>query len=330
MKKILSLLIIGFLATSCFKEDKFIGRQLVKEEVGRVDMVAEDGVDYPRQIYFDLSTTQARAFNYRDSWDLAFGCQPENPNISTNPSLLMQVAATGSSEWGKNFNTADYKFSYERADRFLHEAHLAADFEGTVPKGEVFILDMGRSLKNQARGYKLLQITSYDGKAYQVRVAKLDHSSELSFTVPLDETYNFVYLSLSDPDQVMKLEPPKEEWDLWFTKYMERLYDGSDTLDYSVTGCLINPYRTSVALYTDSLPFEQVTLQNADLSLLSGLSSGIGHDWKFYDLEEGYKVLDKRVYLVQDPAGVNYKMSFTGFHDEASRKGAVTFKFIPL
>ncbi|MGB0176217.1 MAG: HmuY family protein [Owenweeksia sp.] len=331
MKKFFIPLVIPALLSSCFKEDELIPRQEIFEEVGRVDMTSEDGVEYPKQVYFDISTNQVKAFNYRDEWDLALGCEAGKPNLFVNTSLLMRVAGTGSSQWGATFSTNNYEFQYERVDRFFDKGWLAGDFSGSNPQGQVFIIDLGRDLKNKLRGYRLLQITAYNAQSYTLRIATLDYSVDQTVTVPLNPLYNFVYLSFDDPNTVMELEPPKSEWDLWFTRYMERLYDGNDTLDYSVTGCLINPYLTSAAFLTDSIPFEQISLENSDLSLLSTRTSIIGHDWKFYDLDQGlFLVKENNVYLVQDAEGTTFKMVFSGFYDEAAHKGAVAFRFLPL
>ncbi len=331
MKKYIALS-VGFLAlSSCFKEDDRIAAQEVFEEIGRVDMVSENGVDYPKQVYFDLSTNQARAFNQRDKWDLALGCEVGKPNLFTNASLNMRVAQTGSFQWGQSFNTADFEFQYERVDRFFSRGLIASDFSGTNPSGEVFIIDLGKDLQNKARGYRLLQLIGYDDQSYTLRIANLDYSFDETVKLQLNPACNFVYIALDEPKIIMELEPPKGEWDLWFTKYMERLYDGTDTLDYSVTGCLINPYLSSAALYPDSLDFDELSLQNTDLSILSTRTSSIGHNWKYFDLDKGlFSVHEDKIYLIQDSDGSTYKMAFTGFYDDASRKGAVSFKFITL
>ncbi len=325
------------LLSSCFKEDELLPGLPVYEEVGRADMVSQGGVDYQKQLYFDLSSNELKASNNRDVWDLAFSCENGNPNIFTNTAMLAQVAGTGSTNFEENFNPDDHDFEFERVKQFYHQAWIGEDFDAqNQPGGEVFIIDLGRNMQNRPRGYKLLQVLAYDGSSYSLQVSDLDHANKQQFSVMVDDRYNYVYISLSDPSEVQILEPPKTEWDLLFTKYMQRLFDGQDTLDYSVTGCLTNPYLTEAALHTPALEdttinFTSITLKDVIDSNFSAQADVIGHNWKYFDLDNSrFFMRDNRFYLVRDSEALTYKLQFTGFYNEAGNKGAVEFIYLPL
>jgi hypothetical protein len=336
MKKILLFALVIYTLSSCFKEDEILDGQLIYNRIAEADLVSEPGKDYQNQLYFDLSSGELKAQNNREAWDFGFSCDATNPNIFTNSSLLMSVAATGSSDFSASFNPDDYEFNFERINKYQQKAWITYDFENTIPLNQVFIIDMGRDLNNQSRGFKLLQIQSFDGSAYRIKISDLDHSDNSEINVPINSTYNNLFVSASNPNTVLTLEPAKEEWDLFFTRYMERLTDSIDTLDYSVTGCLLNPYQTKAYFHEESYRDETVNYSNLNRNYIVESSyitntNTIGHDWKWFDLDQStFTVLDKKSYFIKDLEGIDYKLRFTGFYNAQGQKGAVSFMYLPL
>jgi hypothetical protein len=336
MKRFYAALFVLVILTSCHKEDKKIAPGFTYDLVGQANLVSEPGMDYQMQLYFDLSSGTNKAVNKRDAWDLALGCNPDKPNLFVNPAMLQRTASTGSTNFEATYNTTEYGFKHERAWRFFNNGFMMDDWANGVPGSEVFIIDLGKTLTNQARGYKLFQVTGFDANGYHIKVSNLDHTQLVEATIPLNPKYNHVYISLSNPNQILAIEPPKEEWDILFTKYMERLYDGTDTLDYSVTGALLNPYNTKAYFHTESYEdttwsYSQLTIDDIVESRYTSRFDAIGHDWKYYDLDVGdYSVIAAKNYFIKDSNHQNYRLHFTGFHDEKSRKGGITFEYLPL
>jgi len=337
MKKYIIYFSVAVIFTSCFKEDELLPGVAVSEEVGRVDMVSEGGVDYLKQLYFDLSSNELKGSNNRDAWDLAFSCENGQPNIFTNTAMLARVAATGSTDFNADFDPDNFEFEFERVERFYTKAWIGKDFDQqNNPMQEVFIIDLGRNLQNRPRGYKLFQVLGYDGVSYTVQVSNLDHTASQQFTVSTDDNYNYVFVSLNQPAEVLFFEPPKEEWDLLFTKYMQRLYDGEDTVDYSVTGCLINPYMTEAGLYLPAVEDSTITFSSIDFDVAasfeySNATEAVGHDWKYYNLDlSRFIIRDRHYYLIRDINADMYKLEFTGFYDSEGNKGAVEFMYLPF
>lgn len=340
MKNYLSItafLIIGI--CSCEKEEKALPGVFLEDRVGFADMVSKNGIDYQQQAYFDLSRNRNVASNARNVWDLAFSCNPDKPNIIVNPSLLMRVAKTGVYDFNQSINPSDFDndFEYERSKTYYSKGHIQDDFLENGPAGEVFLIDLGLNLNNQPRGFKKLQILEVQDASYKLQIADPNSTNKQEFTVVGEHDYNNVFISFTKVEEILKLEPPKEDWDILFTKYMQRLYDGVDTVDYSVTGCLINPYKTKAYLLQDfssdsTLSFYSLIASDIHPQYYSQASDAIGHDWKNFDLNGTGRFLirPKWFYFIQDNNGINYRLRFTGFYNENGDKGSITFEYLEL
>ena len=334
---IFKLLLLGLLLSACQKDEDLREGRFITDLVGQADMVSGDGVDYQRELYYDLSSSSFRASNQRDIWHLAFSGDPDHPNIFVNASMLMAVAATGSTDFTQNFKASDYNFEYERPHQFYQHAWMHQDFRSNGEAGSmVFLINLGRDLQNQPQGYKKFQILNHNEGSFQCQLSDLDGSNLQSFDLQTSSRYNYQFVHFNRPDSLMNLEPPKEDWDLRFCKYMERLWDGQDTLDYSVTGVLINPYATEAALDTllstdSTVSFTNLKIEDFNLSLLSQRTNTIGHSWKYFDLDAGaFGVRTWRMYLLKDEQGQHYRLRFTGFYGSTGNKGAVSFEYLPI
>lgn len=340
MKNFIKLsVLIQVLLFSCEKEEKALAAAFIEDRVGFADMVSENGLDYQKQVYFDLSRNKNVGDNFKDEWDFAFGCEAQEPNIFVNSALLMRVAPTGISDFSQTLDPKDFEeeFQFERSKNYFKKGIIKKDFHALDPQGEVFIIDLGLSLNNQARGYKKFQILEFTQGEYKIQIADLNSNNKKEYRILGDANFNNVYLSLSKPNEILKIEPPKEDWDIVFTKYMQRLFDGVDSVDYSVTGCLLNPFQTQAYLYQNftndsSSSFYNLKASNIIHENFSDNSDVIGHEWKRFDLNGTAKfiILAHKFYFIQDNRGVNYRLRFTGFYNQQGDKGSVSFEFLEI
>ncbi len=336
MKKIIAFSLLAVMTMSCEKEDVLLSGSFISDQVGKVDMVSEGGVDYQMQVYYDLSGTRIISQNKRDVWDLAFSCDWTKPNVFTNGAMLQRVAYTGSTDFSANYNPQDFDFNYERAWRYLTRGLITDSWTAMQPNEGVYILDLGKNLKNEKRGFKLFQIIDLNVDGYTIKLSNLDHSQAQELTIPLDDRYNNVFISLDKPEELVKVEPQKTDWDFYFTKYMERLYDGADTLDYSVVGCLINPFGT--AAYMDprsaadsTVRYSDLEIEDYDANKLVKKQDVIGHEWKYFDLDDGaYAISENMNFFIKDKDDYVYRFHFTGYYDDQGLKGGISFEFLPL
>lgn len=336
MIKKFSIVAVLVILLACEKEEDLLPGRFLTDQVGQADMISRNGVDYQMQLYFDMSSGTLKASNRRDAWDLALGCDMDNPNAFVNPAMTLAVATTGSTDFGQTFNPSDYEFKYERSYRFFTRGWMSEDMQKGNSGKQVFLVDMGRTINNQSRGYKKIQVVSLDDKGYDLKISDLNNSHLVETRIDVNSNYSHLYISLEKPDSVMQLEPPRDDWDLHFTKYMERLFDGSDTLDYSVTGCMINPYMTqayfdTISSLDSTVSYASLRLEDVDETQLTDRQDVIGHDWKYFDLDAGaFLVHGNRNFFVRDNTGTTYRMRFTGFYDNSGNKGAVSFEYLPL
>jgi len=333
MKKF-AIIVLGvwsLLACEREKETLLPGR-FVDVLVGEADMLTTPTADYQQQVYYDLSSNAVKSSNLRNVWDLALASEPE-PNLVVNSGMLMAVAATGNLDFEENFQPDDYSFEFERARNFYRKGRLKQDFNAQQePAGQVYLLDMGRDFDNQERGYYKLQILDYQAGEYTLKLAALSGGETYTLRLSPDDRYNYQFIHFGDPEQLLSLEPPRAEWDMVFGRYLERLFDGSDTLDYSVTGVLLNPYQTEAyQLDSATAGFSALDLSAVQMEEFTVRSTAIGHDWKSFSLDNNsFSVNARQYYLVKDEAGQIFKLRFTGFYSPEGRKGAVTFEYLPL
>ncbi len=335
MRYLLAILVL-IIIQACQKDEDLLPGRFVTDQIGQADMVSEGGVDYQMQLYFDLSSGQVKTQNLRDSWDLAFSCDITQPNLFVNPAMSSSIARTGVTDFSTTFDPSNFKFEFERSGRYYHHGWWSGDIDNGQPKQEVYLINLGRDFANQERGFLKVQLIALESDAYLIKVAKLDNSELKEVRLSVEPRYNYQFIKLDKPDEILSLEPPKKEWDLHFTKYMERLFDGSDTLDYSVTGCMINPSNTTAYLDTIStqdstISYTSLRIEDVDEHQLSDRQNVIGHDWKYFDLDVGtFLVRSNLNYFVRDNSNITYRLHFTGFYNNAGQKGGVSFEYLPL
>ena len=334
MKKIILALSLSLLL-ACEKNEEPLPGTFITEQIGEADLFSENNIDYQKQLYFDLSTNSLKAENKRNVWDIALSADPSAPNLFVNSAMLQSVAATGVFDFNQTLNSADFDFSFERAASCYFKGFMQQDFSANQPAGQVFIINLGRDFASNKRGFKKLQIVAFNQGSYTLKVANLDNSQLQEVSLETTLTYNYQFISLSSPDSLLSLEPPKAEWDFHFTRYMERLFDGTDTLDYSVTGVLLNPYFTEAYLVDSALSnsksFSQLNLNDVQATSFLSRSNAIGYAWKNYSLNTtSFTVNTSLYYFVKDVNGKVYRLRFTGFYTSSGRKGAVRFEFLPV
>ncbi|MDZ7775018.1 MAG: T9SS type A sorting domain-containing protein [Bacteroidales bacterium] len=153
---------------------------------------------------------------------------------------------------------------------------------------------------------------------YYFRYADLDGENEQQAELEVNPytSKNFVYYSLTNDEQIDR-EPPKDSWDLLFTRYISMI---NGETPYIVTGVL-NNLNTPVAEYASVDP-DFMDYQPADFDTAKSV---IGYDWKEFDMGSfTYTVDDSLVYFVESHNGAVYKLRFTKF--EGSSTGKVVFE----
>lgn len=328
-----TLLALGFFFISCKEEEELLAAKFISDRIGQVDLVSEAGIDYQYQIYFDLSHGKEKGRHRRDAWDLGFSTDPNKPNIFCNPALFMAIAPTSSFDFSQSFSPNDYNFEHERVERMWKKAWMGIDLQaGLSGASQVFLIDLGLDLNSRSRGYRKLQILEWTQGNYHLQTAQLNGEGLQDFWVNSISGPNNLYLSLAQTDSVLQLEPESETWDLFFSRYMELLWDGEDSIDYSVNGVLLNP--NGVEAYLDTLTkidYSKISASDVREDLFSRKTDAIGYNWKYFSLDEGaYRLQPNWLYFIRDEAQQEYRFRFKGFYSLEGAKGAISFEYLPL
>jgi hypothetical protein len=324
--RLLSLIAISVLVSSCFKEDE----KVPPHEPGNTltDTVELTSL-YTFQVYYNLSSASAVKINARNLWDLSFDCTPEGWNIRLNTSCFMVAAVLSDQEFGLPADTTGAIWKYDNSGGNKDSTAIGKWFSitdaDTLSDGKVYMINRGLDENGLHRGYKQLRIDSLVNGTYYFQTANYDGSGQQSFQVTKDTALNYVEFSF---DHHSVSEPLKEQWDLLFTQYTTLLFtDEGEPYPYLVTGVLLNPYRVEVA--SDTLhSFEAISYNQVKDLVFTTRQDRIGYDWKSYDFASGaYTVNIGQVYIIHDTQGFYYKLRFLGFYNEKGDKGYPSFEF---
>lgn len=328
MRKKLLLFSLIPLLNACFPEDELLPPEPVLEQVGRLDLMPGQGGDYQNILFYDLSENRISGAIRRDEFDLVLQMNGSEISGYLNSASLVSMASTGTWQLRKQFVADSFDFEFENAANFLSQGKLGRKIPKSPGLSEVLLLNLGRDLNGNRRGFKALQMERTQVELI-LRWQKLDGSDSDSLSIALATQEQNLYVAL-EQKSVKKPQPPHEEWDLYFGRYMERLFDGRDTLDYSVVGTLSNPTAVETANWIDStLAFEELQLSDLQEQSFSRRQNHIGHDWKSFDIDANlFSVNSYRYLAIKRDNGEWYKFSFSSFYGQSGEKGVASFRYL--
>lgn len=278
---------------------------------------------YSKQIYFSLRNNTMVGSNDFSVWDLAFEASPAGWHVVLNGAKIMKVYAVS----GKNFEDIRIKDTAGVGGRIdMPSGSLDSTAFGDWRKDNpVYIVHRGVNDAGTFLGWAKIQVLSVDNAGYTLRYSALDDPSANTISVPKNEQYNFSFFSFSDGGKTLLVEPPKDQWDIVFTKYTHYYYDLD--MAYGVVGCLLNPYLTYAALDASGIAFENIQLETVTSVPLSSFTNSIGFDWKEFDFSTSkYTVDASKHYIIRTSDEAMFKLRFTDFY-EAGVKGCPKFEF---
>lgn len=289
------------------------------------------GEDYQDIVYYNLKNGVVKTVPL-DSWDIGFEIEGFTASIIANGGKGVQVFvvphATGE-EWATidtNGLAADWT-AYINSTRTWHSGafNLGADpntgdfgwgeynmATHTVSGTTVFVVLLPDG------AVKKFMVEKLKSGVYTIRYANLDNSEEQRAEINKADFVgrNFGYYSLSE-NQTVDVEPDTDTWDLVFSKYIGLVGQNAD-LPYPVTGIRVN--RGLEVAKAEDVDVETV---KPDAYEFEDNISGIGHDWKRFDLSEGWILQDRLSYFVRARGGDIYKLVFTEFSGSGS--GVINF-----
>lgn len=327
MKGLLSLYMLSaaLLFASCEKDDKPVPLPAKGEaEYGNVEM----GEDYTDQVFFDLETGRVVHMSEINSWHLAFDASTEGYHIFLNGGADVVIYKTGETNFN-NVTSAPGNTSKEWLfDRpsGLPDSTAMGDWRttGGLSNNEIYIVKLNPTYDPE--NLKKIRLVYVSSTEYILEYADLDEAITHTISIPKDGNYNYSYFSFAEGGKVLQPDPPKNTWDIVFTRYRYIYYD-LDNFPYMVNGVLLNPYNTTAAEDTTT-PFAE--LDNTKILSLpfSNQRDVIGFDWKEYNFDtERYEINRNKNFVIKTRKNQYYKMRFLDFYNKQGIKGSPSFEF---
>lgn len=335
MNRLISILLLLFILTSCFKEDKKIAPHTRK---GNDSLYANwiSVSTYKNQLFFDLSTNSVVAQNSKYIWDLGFESSPTGWHIVLNSSKFMSAANSGKTDFDAVTNISGLTFAYDRSSGNLDSTAISrwGDTTATpvISYNKVFVLDLGIDDVANPLGYKKIQFQKLENDKYYFHFANLDGTDKHSGSIKKDPNVSFVSYSFANGGDSVNFEPQKDKWDLLFTQYTANLKLNNIPYPYLVTGVFLNRHKV-VANREMTQPFDSITYKYVTTKLgpLSHKRDTIGYAWKQYSRDKGrYTIVTNKYYVVKSVKDIYYRLRFTGFYNNSGDKGYPAFEFQKL
>lgn len=320
LKNCIPLFMIIFLFASCQKEEL----PIAAHDPGNVKTATVNmEANYKWQVFYNLKTNSVVSTNLKTAWDLGFETGTEGYHLILNASKVMLAYNKGAKSFEEVTDTNGfYQNQQWDSPSGSLDSTAIGDWRATT---QTYIIDRGYSETGAHQGFRKLQIRSVDAAKYVIRYANLNGTGEQSIVITKDNAYNFMFLSLTS-NQLVKVEPPKDKWDLVFTQYTHIFYN--PTMTYLVTGCLLNRYQTQATLDKSS-EFSAISYSNALAYKLTAGINSIGYDWKTYT-GSTYTVNSKFNYIIRTGEGVYYKLHFIDFFNASGAKGNPKWEYQQL
>lgn len=319
-KLYLALGTLAILFTGCIPEEDPITPY---NRGDAMQSVVEMGSDYRYQLFFDVETNTVVKSNVTLDWDLGFRCDPAGHHIVVNDANIVSIADMGPVEFTSVTSTTGLTWKYDRPSGEWDSTAIGQwwnqEGESITSKGHVYVVNRGFGTDGKPLGYGKMMVVSATNASYVVRVAKMNNSEDKTIEIPRDTTRNIMGLSFNGGGKVFDVEPPKEDWDILFTRYTHVFYEPEFT-PYSVTGIMLNRYNTKATIDT-ARTFAEVTAEQVPLYDYSTKLDIIGYDWKVFDLQTGLYTIYSPVYILQDSKGFYYKLQLLDFYSQTGEKG---------
>ncbi len=316
--KITLIIIILIILSSCKKDEL----PIPKTDRGDV-LTAEVAMtsNYRYQLYYDLETNSIVGQNLKTDWDLGFQCGSSEWQITLNGAKYMAVWRTGQTNFSSVTDTSGANWRYDNVRGKLDSTAIG-DWQSSP---QVYIINRGYNWAGSHLGFFKMMVQSVNTTEYEIRVAELNGNGDLTHTLTKNATRNRMGFSF-DAGQIL-IEPPKTDWDLYFSQYTH-VYDNGDT--YLVTGVLQNPYQTVIA---QDETHDFTSISDGDLSsfVFSDHINTIGFDWKVYSFAiSAFEINSDINYIIETSDSRFFKLHFIDFYNQSGEKGHPTFEMQEL
>ena len=175
------------------------------------------------------------------------------------------------------------------------------------------------------------QVLNVSDQAYYIQYKNLMDTCSTFYILRIkkDPRYVFNYLSFDNGGKLVKIEPPKEDWDIMFTQYRDMVkYELDQTYHpYQVLGVLLNPHNTKAYEVTANKGFVDINSDDCKLATWTKESNLIGYDWKSYSINNAIYTTDtSRVWLLRNQHEF-FKLRFINYYNPNGQSGYPTLEY---
>ena len=333
----LSFLFIAAMGlTSCMKdlqEDEKLPTYPIPEGV-KIGS-AELGPTYLNQVFYSLETNKTVKNYSLYDFDLAFESTPGGWHILLNSSRFMHAGNSGTTDFQAVTSQSGISMNFDNSNGNLDSTAIGnwtkISATDTVSFGHVYVIDLGLDEVANPLGYKKIVFDSLAQGKYYCRFANLNGSDEFTFAIPKMPDVSFIGFTFANGGAVVDYEPASTTFDLFIGQYTTLLYSGTEPYPYLVRGVLLNRNSTQAFLYPGEKQFTDIEFEDIAGMEFSPDLDAIGHEWKYYNLEEGfYSVKPEMVFIILNQNGFYYKLHFIGYYNEEGQTGYPKFEFKKL
>ncbi|MEZ5072044.1 MAG: HmuY family protein [Bacteroidales bacterium] len=314
---------------ACFEEDT----RVPPHEAGDVETAQVAlGLDYSRQVYFDLGSGSEAGSNSTESWDLGFESNSGGWVIRLNTARFMMAGNAGDTTFSLTPLPENLDMVFDVSGGDPDSTALAGWFETEqdVPrsKKEVYLLHLGTGEQFRDMGYKKIQLDR-EGDDYVLRYAEPDGSREERIRIQRTEERAWVYFSFEGG--IVDEIPDAGDYTLLFTRYSTMLKtDEGEDYPYPVVGALLNPHNVAAYRETER-DFSDIVLADTLGLVFDARADLIGYDWKTFDFDNStYAIRPGWSFVIRDRDGFFYKLRFIDFYSDEGAKGYPKFEYVRL
>lgn len=349
-----------FLSVSCLKEDD--GIIPVAPVEGDVLEAEVGGPAQPYQVWVDLSTGEMKK-TIRTGWDLGFYTGDEFAVILNTGAVMSATEIEGVTELSQVSSQSvsglmqSVQVGTFDADNLQYVDDVKGNYleNGTVinEPGKIYLINMGFNIYEgtfisgtaypigTARGWKKIKVTE-EGNGYKLEYADLDQAQPQEAFIPKDAQYNFTFFSMIT-DEIKDIQPPKTEWDLCFTVFVNEVTDNNGNSqgsyifsDFVITNTMANTGAYEVITGSSTLPEDFSSFGSSDVDASEFIYNdhrAIGDHWRQIP---GAIVKNDRFYVLKDPNGILFKIKFISMtqqdpnNSDLILRGHPVFEYEPL
>lgn len=280
---------------------------------------------YKNQIWVSLGENKIVSTNFKTDWDLAFETSTTGYHVLMNTGLSSRVYKTNQVLLQNVTDTIGLGINgtVDSPTGNLDSTAIG-DWQTNI---NVYIVERGYTETGQHLGYYKIKFISVNSSQFTFEYGNIFGAQTFTGTVIKNSDCNFSMYSFNTNQQVT-IEPLKTNYDLCFTQFTHVFTNPLHY--YLVSGALINPSKTRVAIIKDK-PFTEISINDTLEHVFSTYKNSIGYDWKTFDLNTNvYTVNSSLCYIIHDSKGFYYKLHFIDFYNSSGIKGYPTFEFKKL